>query len=387
MSLSLLSIATAVPPRRIAQLAALDVARRTCQASPEELALVERFYRNSGVRSRHSVVLDARNGAHETEHDAPAAEFYPPASGPDDRGPTTSQRMRRFELEAPPLAIAAARTALERSQVAPADITHIVSLSCTGFHSPGFDVALVQSLGLRASVARTHVGFMGCHAALNGLRVARGYADARPDARVLMVAVELCSLHYQYGSQPERVIANALFADGAAALVGAPRAANLGVRPSAASAAAGDVAAGWSLLANGSTIVPDSHEAMRWLIRDHGFEMTLSPRVPDLILAHLRDWLDGWLGEHGLRTTDVRSWAIHPGGPRILAACGRACDLTEAQLLPSVEVLAEYGDMSSPTVLFILERLRIQRAAGPCVALAFGPGLTIEAALLDRGSP
>jgi predicted naringenin-chalcone synthase len=280
--------------------------------------------------------------------------------------------MRRFEQEAAVMAVMAAGKALENSGVAAASITHVIAVTCSGFYSPGFDIALVRQLGLAAGVARTQVGFMGCHGALNGLRVAHAFVSANPGACVLLCAVELCSLHHQYGWNVEQIVANALFADGAGAVV------CVGDEPPAE--ARGSC---YRLIASGSTVIDDSEEAMSWRIGDHGFQMTLSRRVPELIGEHLRPWLESWLGEHGLRVDSVGSWAVHPGGPRILSAVGETLDLDGSLLQVSHRVLAECGNMSSPTVLFILERLMQAGAARPCVALAFGPGLAVEAAILD----
>jgi predicted naringenin-chalcone synthase len=133
--------------------------------------------------------------------------------------------------------------------------------------------------------------------------------------------------------------------------------------------------------------MPDSADAMTWHIGDHGFRMTLSPRVPELIKVHLQEWLRGWLGRHGLALEDVESWAVHPGGPRILLAVEHALELPSDALQASWETLRDYGNMSSPTILFILDRLRREGAATPCVALAFGPGLTVEAALFTGAGP
>ncbi len=231
------------------------------------------------------------------------------------------------------------------------------------------DLQLIRELGLPASTARSHVGFMGCHGALNGLRLARAFADSDPDASVLMVAVELCTLHHQYGWQPDRIVANALFADGAAAVVGSSR----DSQPAPA----------WKVIANGSLVLPDSEDAMSWQIGDHGFDMTLSSCVPDMIRESLKGWLSAWLASQGLSLNEVGSWAIHPGGPRILSACGEALDLDAEQIKPSREILSRCGNMSSPTVLFILNELMQANAPRPTVALAFGPGLTIEAVLLQ----
>jgi len=252
-------------------------------------------------------------------------------------------------------------------------ITHLVTVSCSGFHAPGVDLALMAALPLDAGVARTHVGFMGCHGALNGLRVAAGFTGAQPEACVLLCAVELCSLHLQYGWDAERIVANALFADGAAALVAT------GEPPSKQDPATAPLS---RLIASGSLLVPASTEAMSWGIGDHGFAMGLSPQVPDLIGAHLRPWLEGWLAGHNLSLDTIGSWAVHPGGPRILSAVIKGLALDPGLIEPSRSVLRDYGNMSSPTLLFILERLRRSGTAGPCLAMAFGPGLCIEVALL-----
>jgi predicted naringenin-chalcone synthase len=232
--------------------------------------------------------------------------------------------------------------------------------------APGADVALIQALELPDSTTRTHVGFMGCHGALNGLRVADAYA-ALPNACVLMCAIELCSLHHQYEWDPEQVVANALFADGAAAVVGRGDGASDGP---------------WRLRSQRSCVIPGTTDLMSWRVSDYGFQMTLSSHLPQLIEQTLGPWVESWLAQQGTSIARVGSWAIHPGGPRILDACTTALGLGANQLAVSRGVLAEFGNMSSPTLLFILDRLIAERAPRPCVALAFGPGITVEAALL-----
>ena len=295
--------------------------------------------------------------------------IYQPPSEQRPLGPTTAERMQLYERHAGTLATTATRQALQAACRDARDITHLVTVSCSGFHAPGFDIELLQSAGLSPSVARTHVGFMGCHGALNGLRVADAFLKADPTACVLLCCVELCSLHHQYGWSPDRIVSNALFADGAAAVV-----------LTSAEVASPEK---WKLIASGSVVLPDTLGDMGWRIRDNGFEMTLSARVPDLISQHLRPWLSDWLGSRGVSLSEIGAWAFHPGGPRILSAAGEALGLQREQWATSESVLAEFGNMSSPTILFILDRLRHEGATGPCVALAFGPGLTIEAALLD----
>ncbi len=229
---------------------------------------------------------------------------------------------------------------------------------------------LFHELGLSPSVARTHVGFMGCHGALNGLRVARSFVEADPNARVLLCAIELCTLHHQYGWNPDQIVANALFADGSAAAVCVPGTEENGTDESL------------SALSSASMIVPETEDLMSWRIGDNGFQMGLSARVPDVIRTTLRSWLHGWLAAEGVSPEQVGQWGIHPGGPRILQACLEALELEPEAIAASKGVLAEFGNMSSPTILFILDRLRRQQAPGPWVLLAFGPGLTIEAALV-----
>jgi predicted naringenin-chalcone synthase len=362
MTLAILGLGTAVPRTAVSRAEGQRIAERINGRTAREAAWLPHVYAGAGIDHRYfcldpAIIRDALDGT-----DCSRSTFLP--RGTDDHdGPTTGERMQAYREEAPLLARRAAALALERSGMTSAAITHLVTVSCTGFHAPGFDVALIRDLGLLPTTPRTHVGYMGCHGALNGLRVARAFAESDPAARVLMCAVELCSLHYHYGFEPQRLIANALFADGAAALVGA----------------AGD--SEWRLAASGSCLIPDSEDAMSWTIGDHGFEMTLSKRVPALIATHLRPWLNDWLANQNLHLEEVASWAIHPGGPRILEAVAESLGLSEAALRPSREVFAAHGNMSSPTVLFILDHLRAHHAPRPCVALGFGPGLCAEAAL------
>lgn len=366
MSLAILGIGTAVPGESVSQQRAAEVATRLFRVTPERSRVLSILYRWTRVGSRHSVLADAPE-----DHPDSYQGFFPAWSRPDDRGPSTQERMRRYESHAAPLALQACRSALAEAALDPAAITHLVTVSCSGFSAPGVDIELIRRLGLREDIARSHVGFMGCHGALNGLRLARSFVEADAAARVLVCAVELCTLHAHYGWDPEQIVANAIFSDGAAALVGG---------------AAGDGEGGaktpWKVTANGARVMAASEDAMTWKIGDHGFTMTLSARVPDLIREHLRPWLDEWLAENGVALAEVGSWAIHPGGPRILDAVAKTANLTRQAVAPSYEILERYGNMSSPTVLFLLDKLRRDDAPRPIVALGFGPGLAIEAAMI-----
>ena len=365
MPVTLLGIGTALPSHRLSQAESAAMAQRLSATNDAQAILLRRLQRRSGVAFRHSVLLAEAAGALPDR-----LPFYA------DANPTTAERMARFAAEAGPLALRATSAALAAAAVEPEAITHLITVCCTGFQAPGFDLDLIQGLPLHPNVARTQVGFMGCHGALNGLRVAHAFGAADAGARVLLCALELCSLHQQLGWHPERVVANALFADGAAATVLAA------ADPPSAGGGPGQAAPPWRLLASGSTVLPDSADAMAWTIGDHGFEMGLSPRVPALIAARLAPWLDGWLDAQGLDRAAIGSWALHPGGPRLLESVRECLDLPASAIEPSTAVLRECGNMSSATILFILDRLQRAGAPLPCVALAFGPGLCVEAALL-----
>ena len=360
--LAILGIGTAVPPHRIAQGEAAELAKELCAQSRQETRILPALYRRTRVERRGSVLLEPGEGAQVKQ------SFFMPAKAEDDRGPTTEERMIRYVEGAPALAIAASRRALTESKLESSRIRELITVSCTGFMAPGLDRFLIQEFGFSKTLGRTHVGFMGCHGAINGLRVASAFAAASSTAGgILLCSTELCSLHFYYGGDPEKMVANALFSDGAAALVGVPSA----MAPQDA----------WRVAATGSCLFPDSSEAMTWAIGNHGFEMTLSAAVPGLISDQLRPWLEDWLGHYHLGLRDIRSWAVHPGGPRILDAVTRCLDLPDEAPRVSREILAEYGNMSSATLLFIVERLRARNSPRPCVAVGFGPGLVAEAAL------
>jgi predicted naringenin-chalcone synthase len=361
MKTAILGMGTALPDHAIGMEEALAFAESWFTGSEDDTRRMRLVYRKSGVARRHSVLLTEPEGVPVRQ------SFFTPPNGSNSLGPSVRDRMDMYEREASPLALAACREALGHAAVSPGAVTHLVTVSCSGFAAPGVDVALIEGLGLRPGVERVHVGFMGCHGAINGLRVVRGLADSDPSARVLLCAVELCSLHYHYAPDMGQAVANALFADGAAALV------------AGATDPAEDPA--WRLVATGSCLLPDSKEDMSWRIDNHGFVMTLGPRVPEHISRNLRPWMETWLAESGLSPEDIASWAVHPGGPRILESVGHALGLGREQTAVSKDILARHGNMSSPTVLFILRQLRDQDAPLPCVALGFGPGMVAEVAL------
>lgn len=357
MTFGILGVGTSVPDHRVPQEHWLALAKDLYRPTPLEERKLNALFRKSGVESRYTVVppefayrwaADASQGIKK------------------NFGATTQERMRLFEQFAAPLAVESSRNALKEAELRPDAVTHLITVCCTGFHAPGVDVQLIEQLRLSRETERVQVGYMGCHGAINALRVAQAICASDPQACPLICATELCSLHFQFHFDPQQIVGNALFADGSAALIGGSRRSRLD----------------WRVKGTGSKLFPGSQEAMRWNIGDHGFEMSLSSQVPELIDEHLRPWLTEWLKQQGLSLQSVGSWAIHPGGPRIVQLVARSLELAPEQTSVSDDILREYGNMSSPTVLFIFNALRRARAPRPCVLLAFGPGLVAEVALL-----
>jgi predicted naringenin-chalcone synthase len=368
MKAALLGLGTAAPEGRLSQEEAARVATQCLELTGDAARRVEILYRRTGVATRGSVLLSPPHGAYGV---GGLETFYRPRSDPEQvMGPTTATRMECYEAHAPSLAEAACLAAIEDAKeclggLDHTTLTHLVVVSCTGFFAPGLDYALIQRLGLSPNIQRFCIGFMGCHGGFNGLQLATAIVQSDPTARVLLCSTELCSLHFQYSLDPGQITANALFADGAGAVV-------IGK----ARAEAPDIVSMASHLLGGGK------DEMSWIIGDHGFKMHLSARVPGLIRSGLRPWLEAWLLENGLVLTDIGAWVVHPGGPRILTAVTQALDLDDGALSPSLSVLREHGNMSSATVWFIMEKLRRADMRGPCVLLGFGPGLVAEAALL-----
>lgn len=366
MHLAVLGWGSAVPDCNLLQSEALELAKLLCSRTEEQSTWLPGLYNHTGIQSRRIALNRAVIDDIFQKTDTTNSPFIP-TGRPDDQGPTTAERMEHYQRLGPPLAIQASRQAVALSEIEPEKITHLVTVTCTGFFAPGVDYHLIRSLGLSSGISRTQVGFMGCHGSLNGLRVAHAFVKSQPNASVLLSSLELCSLHYHYGWDPQRIVANSLFADGAASLV-------LG-------AAKPNDEHLWKLASSGSWVFPDSANAMSWEIGNHGFEMTLAKQVPGLIKDHLRPYINDWLSRNGLKLNDVKSWALHPGGPRILSAIEEALSLSPNASSFSREVLATHGNMSSATLLFILKRMCEVNAPRPCVALGFGPGLAAEAAL------
>ncbi|MDP7016527.1 MAG: type III polyketide synthase [Pirellulaceae bacterium] len=366
MSLSIHGLGTATPPFEMTQQESLDLACRVTSAADRDARLLKALHRKSRVERRHTIVphstaIDWRFGGGGVR---PEGE-----SEPSLLGPTTSGRMQLYDQYATDLAAEAIVNSIASAPIELTELTHLITVSCTGFAAPGVDIKLIRRFELNPEIERVHIGFMGCHGAINGLRVAQAIANADPAAKVLLCAVEVCSLHYRLDWKPEQLVGNLLFSDGAASVL-----------------CGNSESTDWRLINVGSCLLPSSQDAITWRIGDHGFEMSLSPEVPDLIGEHLRPWLSQWLRRNGVEPSDVAHWAVHPGGPRVITSVAEALSLPPDATSASRDVLAQFGNMSSPTILFIVDELRRRGATGLAVAVAFGPGVVAEAALFDFGS-
>ncbi|HEV7897644.1 MAG TPA: 3-oxoacyl-[acyl-carrier-protein] synthase III C-terminal domain-containing protein [Planosporangium sp.] len=312
--------------------------------------LAKRVFANSGVVTRHAVVN-------------PVLE--------DVSRWSTKARMERYLVEALPLGKEAVAGALDAASLDPAEVGLFAVCSCTGYATPGLDILLARDLGMSTRTQRLFIGHMGCYAALPGLGVVTDFVASR-DQPALLLCLELTTLHLQPPTRdPQQVVAHALFSDAAAAVA---------VRPSRTSRPGGGYAVR-EVAAVTDTAVADH---MTWDVTDLGFRMGLSPRVPDVLAEHVGPLVSELLDRQGLALSDIDGWAVHPGGPRILDVVRDRLGLSEERMSSSRDTLAAHGNCSSPTVLLIVDAL--WRAPTPprnVVALAFGPGLTLYAALLS----
>ncbi|MDN4480589.1 type III polyketide synthase [Demequina muriae] len=376
-AVSVRSIATAVPPTVLEQERVRDLFVGQADLSRLARRLVGSVFDASAIARRHTVV-DEFAGA-----TSGAAAFYE-AQSQTILTPSTGVRNAAYTREVRPLLTAAAASAIDEAPgLERSDITHVITVSCTGFFAPGPDYVLVRDLGLAPSTRRLHIGFMGCYGAFPALRAAVSTCLAEPTATVLIVCVELCTLHVRSSNDPDTIVASSVFADGAAAAV-------VSARPAPAGSAVLSIDAQETILTDGG------ETDMAWTIGDLGFEMVLSRYVPRIIEDQIVGALLPLLGTDPASAatawSQIDRWAVHPGGRAILDRVQRALDLTEEQMSPSREVLRDYGNMSSATVLFILKKHldhRGQEAATPSsperiAAMAFGPGLTVESALFTR---
>ncbi|MFE5670578.1 type III polyketide synthase [Agromyces sp. NPDC056523] len=369
-------LSTVVPPTILPQAAVRDVFREQPGLNRLAQRIIGTSFDVSGIERRYTVLEEL---TFDDLGDDPV--FFDRSTG-ELKLPGTKARNEIYATEATKLYLEAGRAAIAATPgVEASDITHVVTVSCTGFYAPGPDYMLVRDLGLGPAVQRYHLGFMGCYASMPALRNAVQFCEADPDAVVLVVSVELCTLHLRSSNDPDTIVASSLFADGAGAGIVTARPLESGERA-------------LSLDRFETRITPVGEGDMAWKIGDHGFEMVLSNAVPAIIDDHITGALEPLFapdadlaealaadvaGEH------VEHWAIHPGGRSILDKVESRLQLSEAQLVPARSTLRDFGNMSSATVLFVLRYILDQATSADgerVAAMAFGPGLTVESALM-----
>jgi len=326
------------------------------------------IYDNSGIQHRFSVLPDFG-----TENIAERLLF----SNSKEEGsfPGTGQRMAQFQQEAADIAVAAAKNCLKtfKEDIA-SKITHLITVSCTGMYAPGIDINLVEILRLNHNVERTCINFMGCYGALNALKAADYICRAQADAKVLIVCIELCTLHFQKENTLDNWVANSLFSDGAAAAL---------VENNRHPTGTGNQL---ELNTFYSEFIPSAKNEMGWYIGDKGFEMKLTSKVSKLIFKHIPTVAAKLLEKAGLTVADVDGYAIHPGGRKILEAAETALGFSRESNNHSYEVLRDYGNMSSASILFVLEKILMEKSTREenILGFAFGPGLTVESMILKK---
>jgi predicted naringenin-chalcone synthase len=357
------AIGTAAPENRFSQKEILRFMTDAQQLNPTDAQRLEKLYRASGIDYRHSVIQDF--GRSRGDYSFFGNEnFLEPF-------PSTSHRSALYEATAKELAVKSVENLLKTKPIRLNKITHLITVSCTGMYAPGLDIDLIEALNLNKYTERTCINFMGCYGAFNALKTADYICRADPAAMVLIIDLELCTLHFQRESNLENWVANSLFADGAAAVIVEPEA----KKPENK---------GFKMKTFFNTLVTDAKDEMSWRIGDTGFQMHLSSRIAKNIGKKIKEVTNALIEKSGLNASAVSHVAIHPGGRRILEVCEEMLELPEEALQHSYDVLKQYGNMSSVTILFILQKVLEQTRPGDkTMSFAFGPGLTVESMILE----
>ena len=371
-------IRTTSPSHRYSQEMVGEAMVKQLDPNGKGARLARKIYRSSGIEFRHTVIgdLGPSDGSPDPSQSADGTE-------PDERlffdknltflSPSTGVRNAVYSHHARILFSRVAATLIDDCPTFNrADVTHVITVSCTGFFAPGPDYYVVKDLGLDSSTKRFHLGFMGCYAAFPALKMAKAFCAEDPEAVVMVLCVELCSLHLEPSENIDDIIATSVFADGASGAI-------VSARPS------GKDVKTLRLDFLESVVAPDSEGDMAWTIGDKGFDMVLSTYVPRILEANVAEIVDGLLVKSKMKREDVSHWAIHPGGRAILDKVEHGLGLSPNALDPSREVLRENGNMSSATILFVLKEFLLAdstKKGDKMVGMAFGPGLTVECALM-----
>ncbi len=359
------SIGTSTPEHCYKQSEIAQFMLRHLPLSEEEHQKLAIVYRASGIQQRYSVIPDFLSEPRDFQ-------FFPPSEGLEPF-PSVSQRMTLYKQNALDLCAKASEDCLIETNKK--EITHLITVSCTGMYAPGIDIELVERLGLNTNVERTAINFMGCYGAFNGLKAANHILNSNPKNKVLLVSVELCTIHMLKKTDDDSLLANALFGDGAAAVLieSQQNKPQLGIA------------------ATHADLALDAKDEMAWHIGDFGFEMKLSADVPNIIKQGIARLTTRLLDQLKLRIDDINYYAIHPGGKRILQVIEEQLGISKNQNQMAYEVLQDYGNLSSVTVLFVLKKLMnsLEQSGQEhkVLSFAFGPGLTMESMLFQISMP
>lgn len=356
----IIAIGTAVPGHRYEQEKIFEFMGRVYAINEQEKRKLRFLYKYSGIKTRYSVIADYSLPADQWKFFVPTENLEP--------FPSIEKRMRFFREHAAPLSLHAITDCLENFKEQ--RITHLITVSCTGMTAPGLDLELIELLNLPATTWRTSINFMGCYAAIHALKLADAICKADANANVLIVCVELCTLHFQKKYTPDNISSAILFSDGAAAVLvsGNPGTEGLNIDHFY------------------SSVSFKSKQEMVWELSSSGFLLKLSGYIPQLIGEDFNGIVNECLAETNLAKEDITHWCVHPGGKKILEAVHNSLQFTNGQLQNCYDVLGEYGNMSSPTILFILKRIKDslnKDERNNIFGAAFGPGLTIETFVLS----
>jgi prepilin-type processing-associated H-X9-DG protein len=358
------AIGTANPEHKFNQSTIADFMVRAMQLNDDDTRRLRALFRMTGIETRYSVISDYGK---QDDYDfySNSVDFEPI--------PSTGKRLIFYRQHALKLSAEAIDHCLSKADAFDKNsVTHLIVVSCTGMYAPGLDIDLIKTLGLPSHTQRLCINFMGCYAAFNGLKQADIICKADPNAKVLVVCTELCSIHFQKQNTDDNLLANALFADGSAALLveSSPRK-GLNLKP----------------VSFYCDLAPEGDQDMAWTVGDLGFEMRLSAYVPDIIQRGIKKLTHSLLDQISNSLSDIAYYAIHPGGKKILEVIEQELHLTKEQNKPAYEVLRNYGNMSSPTVLFVLnevcKNLNGVDDGKKILSFAFGPGLTLESMVLE----
>lgn len=356
------TIGTANPEFCFSQTKIAEFMLHTVDLTREEKLKLRSLYKSSGINSRYSILPD---------FGLPYGEYtFFPNTEDLEPFPTVAERMKVYEKKALPLAVTAINNCMKKNNNF-CSVTHLITVSCTGMYAPGLDIEIVQQLGLRKDISRTCINYMGCYAAFTALKLADSFCRQDESAKVLIVCVELCTLHYQKKKNFDYLLSNTIFGDGAAAVL-----------------VEGKARSHYSLGINSFHCDISFHgkKEMAWNISDFGFEMALTSYVPDILREGISDLTSALLNKQELNLKKIDYFAIHPGGKKILDVIQKELKIDPEKICFSYETLFEYGNMSSGTILFVLEKL-LNNLQEPdenkkIFSAAFGPGLTMEAMLL-----